>query len=47
VASSTQYSLLEATLPLVAKYKKVLDFEMDVDQPQWWVGPLTKRKASA
>jgi len=47
VPSSTQYGLLEATLPLVEKYKKVLDFEMDVDQPQWWVGPLQKRKASA
>ncbi len=47
IPSSTQYSLLEATLPLVEKYKKVLDFEMDVDQPQWWVGPLKKRGASA
>ena len=39
VPSSTKYALLEATLPLVQKYKKSLDFGIDVDQPEWWVGP--------
>ena len=42
VPSSTQYSLLEETLSLVKKYKKVIDFEMDVDEPRWWVGTLKK-----
>jgi hypothetical protein len=40
VPSSTQYNLLEDTLSLVKKYKNVIDFEMDVDEPRWWVGPL-------
>jgi hypothetical protein len=40
--SSTQCSLLEATLLLVEKYKKVIDFEMNVDEPFWWVRPLKK-----
>ena len=47
VSSSTQCSLLEATLLLVERYKKFLDFGIDVDQPRWWVGPLKKRRASA
>ncbi len=38
--ASTSFNLLDATLPLVAKYKGVLDFRMDVDKPEWWVGPL-------
>jgi hypothetical protein len=38
--SSTLFNLLEATLPLVEKYKGVLDFKMDVDKPEWWVGSL-------
>jgi hypothetical protein len=46
VPSSTQYDLLAATLPLVERYKNLLDFEINVDQPQWWVGVLEKRKAS-
>lgn len=40
VPSSTEYSLLEATLSLVEKYKQKLDFEMDVNQSRWWEGPL-------
>jgi hypothetical protein len=39
VPSSTQYDLLEATLSLVKQYKNVIDFEMDMDDPRWWVGP--------
>jgi hypothetical protein len=42
VPSSTQYDLLENTLRLVAKYKDRIDFEIDVDAPAWWVGPLKK-----
>lgn len=38
--SSTPFNLLDATLPLVEKYKGVLDFRMDLDKPEWWVGPL-------
>jgi hypothetical protein len=45
VSPSTQFDLLGATLPLVEKYKKVLDFGIDVDEPQWWVGPLKKGRA--
>ncbi len=40
VPSSTKYNLLEATIPLVEKYKKLIDFEIDVNIPEWWVGPL-------
>jgi hypothetical protein len=40
VPSSTNYNLLEATMPLVEKYKTLIDFEMDVNVPEWWVGPL-------
>jgi hypothetical protein len=38
--SSTPFNLLDATLPLVEKYKGVLDFKMDVDKSGWWVGLL-------
>ena len=40
VSSSTQYSLLEDTLSLVKKYQNVIDFEIDVEEPKWWIGPL-------
>lgn len=40
--SSTPFDLLEATNPLVQKYKSVLDFGIDVDQDEWWAGPLPK-----
>jgi len=42
VPSSTRFDLLQATLPLVEKYKNVLNFEIDVNEPQWWLGPLRK-----
>jgi hypothetical protein len=38
--SSTQFNLLDATLSLVEKYRSVLDFNMDVNKHEWWVGPL-------
>lgn len=40
--SSTPFDLLEATMPLVQKYKPVLDFRIDVNAENWWVGPLPK-----
>jgi hypothetical protein len=40
VPSSTPFNLLEATLPLVEKYKGRLDFRINVDADEWWVGPL-------
>jgi len=46
VPSSTPYDLLQETLPLIQKYRKVIDFEMDVDEPQWWIGPLKDREAT-
>jgi len=47
VPSSTQYDLLEATLPLVDKYKNVFDFEIDVNEPRWWIGSLKPQASSA
>jgi hypothetical protein len=38
VPSSTKYDMLADTLRLVEKYKTVLDFKMDVNQPEWWLG---------
>jgi len=38
--SSTPFDLLEATMPLVQKYKTVLDFRIDVNADEWWFGPL-------
>jgi hypothetical protein len=40
VPSSTQFDLLEATLPLVQRHKCVLDFGLNVDADEWWVGPM-------
>jgi hypothetical protein len=40
VPSSTQFDLLEATLPLVQRHKGVLDFGLNVDADEWWVGPI-------
>jgi hypothetical protein len=40
VPSSTSYSLLEATIPLVEKYKGRIDFGIDVNRTEWWAGPL-------
>jgi len=46
VPSATKFDLLEATVTLVEKYKNVLKFdEVDVNQPEWWVGSLKKSKA--
>jgi len=42
VPSSTQYDLLEETRRLVKEYKDRIVFEMDVEAPAWWVGPLEK-----
>jgi hypothetical protein len=38
--SSTSYDLLSATIPFVEKYKDRIDFRIDVNQPEWWIGPL-------
>jgi hypothetical protein len=40
VSASTSYDLLEATIPLVERYKTRIDFRVDVNDPQWWLGPL-------
>jgi hypothetical protein len=43
IPSSTSYDLLTSTLPIVERYKNVIDFGefgVDVEQPEWWVGPL-------
>ena len=40
VPSSADYDVLGATLPFVQKYKDQIDFGIDVNQPNWWVGPL-------
>jgi hypothetical protein len=38
VPPSTDFNLLEATLPLVEKYKGLIDFgKIDVNQPEWWL----------
>jgi hypothetical protein len=37
--SSIEYDYLADTLRLVEKYKTVLDFGIDVNQPEWWVEP--------
>jgi len=39
VPSSMEYDLREKTLAMVEEYKTQLDFGIDVDQPEWWVGP--------
>jgi hypothetical protein len=44
VPSSTKYDLREATIPLVEKYKMVLDFGIDVNHREWWVGPFEPRR---
>lgn len=41
VPSTTEYDVLAATVPLVEKYKGRIDFRVDVDQPEWWIGPLS------
>ena len=38
VPLSTDYDLTQETLRLVEKYKHVIDFKIDVTQPEWWVG---------
>src|SRR5271156_6892805 len=35
-----EYDYLADTLRLVEKYKKVLPFGMDVNQPEWWIGAI-------
>jgi hypothetical protein len=39
VPSSTSYDLLEATLPFVEKYKRLIDFGTDIEKPAWWKEP--------
>ena len=40
IPSSTPFNLLDATLLLVQKYRGVLDFRIDVDEHEWWVGSI-------
>lgn len=40
VPSSAKYDLLGATQPLIEKYKDRINFEIDVEQHEWWLGPL-------
>lgn len=36
VPSSAKFDLLAATLTLVEKYKGLMKFDVDVNQPEWW-----------
>jgi hypothetical protein len=38
IPSSTACNLPQETLPFVKKYREVLDFGVDTEQPEWWVG---------
>lgn len=38
VPSSINYDLVRETLPFIEKYKNVLNFGVDVTQPEWWIG---------
>jgi hypothetical protein len=40
VPTSTVYDFLGKTLALVQKHKALLNFGMDVNEPEWWLGPL-------
>jgi len=40
VPPSTEFDVLAATVPFVEKYKGRIDFHVDVNQPEWWIGPL-------
>ncbi len=40
VSPLAEYDYLAHTLEVVEKYKTVLDFGIDVNQPEWWLGPL-------
>ena len=42
VPSSTEYDLLAETLRLVEIYKTKMNFEIDVNQPEWWLEPLAE-----
>jgi hypothetical protein len=42
VPSAIRYDLLEATLPLVERYRTRIKFRVDVNEPGWWLGPLEK-----
>lgn len=46
VPSSTQFDLLRSTLPFTEKYKHKLDFGIDVNKPNWWIGPLEDRSST-
>jgi|SRR5580700_4214002 hypothetical protein len=36
VPSATVYNLLQETIPLVEKYRSILNFGVDTTQPEWW-----------
>ena len=36
VPSTTVCNLLHETIPLVEKYRAVMDFGVDTSQPEWW-----------
>lgn len=45
VPSSTVCDLLQETLPFVEKYRKIVDFGVDTQQPNWWAAePQTRRR---
>jgi hypothetical protein len=44
VPSSTVCDLLQETLPLVEKYRKVLDFGVDTEKPEWWIAEQQTRR---
>jgi hypothetical protein len=41
IPSTTVYEPLAPTLKAVTKYKDRINFGMDVETPEWWVGPVT------
>jgi hypothetical protein len=40
VPSSSRSYFVEGTLAMVEEYKTRIDFGMDTDKPEWWVGPI-------
>lgn len=40
VPSSNTSHFVEDTLGMVEEYKTRIDFGMDTDKPEWWIGPI-------
>jgi len=44
VPASTEYDFPAETIPLVEKYKGQIDFSIDVNRPEWWLGPIEDKR---